>query len=389
MLKSELSQLEKLIGEALDMNRTTDVTGTHKRLTEQVKSIQSSCEYLKGKWVHELFSSAKDLVINRYVQYHQAGITQLSDRLSRELPAYYSTTEKSAPIASGYGQILHELEQLLHFLKHQCYSYFDPDYHITIYNCHRQCKKIDDLWREIISYPAIDIEPALVATIAVSVQEITAEALHSGLSYRRAEHALSLLRMIQRLLHKPGGTTTDALARTLYRQNMNTLHFLDWYQDRILFRLNQLPDKGDQETFLRQKIKALSVIFVDPEKALEPDRPSINQALLAWLQEKTESRGFRNDPISKEADQLRLALNLSVRQFALFIRIFSQAGCFPETNVAKIARFFTGHFSTKRQHSISFKSFARAFYNLDQMAAAVVRDYLQKMINYLDKTYFP
>jgi hypothetical protein len=39
--------------------------------------------------------------------------------------------------------------------------------------------------------------------------------------------------------------------------------------------------------------------------------------------------------------------------------------------------------------NISFKSFARAFYGADQTTAAVVRDFLQRMINYINKIYFP
>ncbi|MEZ2336413.1 hypothetical protein AB6735_12315 [Mucilaginibacter sp. RCC_168] len=381
--------MEKLIGDLLKGAEETDKTGFHLKLAAQRRNIKSLCTNMKEKWVHELFSSAKDLVITRYVQYHQAGLTQLSNQISNIIPAADTFAKKKKPTPPYDEQILNELEQLLDFLQHQCYSYFDPDYKTTIYNCRQQCGKLAGYRRDIISHPAAGIEPALIGVIDISVEEMIADALQSGLSYRQAEHAQNLLGTVQQFIHAPGGTTTDQLARVLYRQNLNTLHLLYWYQDYIQSNLNQLPDKADRETFIVQQIKTLSTIAVNPEKAWQPELLSVDLALLPWLYEKTENQDLRSSLLIKTNVPVRLPLNLSVPQFAMFIRIFSQTGCFPDTNVSKITRFFSRHFSTRKQGNISLKSFSRAFYGLDQTSAAVVRDYLQKMINYVHKTYFP
>jgi hypothetical protein len=388
LLKSELNQLENLIKEVLENHSLKDESTAIQWLSDRVRSIQALCADLKKKWAHELFTSAKEQVITRYVQYHQAGITQLSDQVSRLMPVNELPSEK----VDSYPQIEHildELEQLLTFLKHQCYQYFDPDYKMTIYSCHRHCTRINEFRRELITYSGNEIEFALIEVISISVQEMTAEALQSGISYRHAEHLLNLLRMVHQVLHISKGMTTDDLARSLYRQNLNTLHFFNWYQKHILLLINKLPLKHDQENFIAEQVKTLAGIFADPEKALEPELPSIDLMLLPWLYENTRNHDNIARPISKTNIPTRLPLNLSVPQFAIFIRIFSQVGCFPDTNVAKIARFFTQHFTTKKQSNVSIKSFGKAFYSLDQSAAAIVRDFLQKMINYLNKTYFP
>jgi len=51
-------------------------------------------------------------------------------------------------------------------------------------------------------------------------------------------------------------------------------------------------------------------------------------------------------------------------------------------------RFFTRHFTSKKQGRISIKSFNHAFYSKDQVTAAIVLDYLQKMVTYVNKVYF-
>jgi hypothetical protein len=389
LLKSELYQLEKLITEFLNHTGSGDETDNRQWLSNQVRSIQSLCADLKEKWVHQLFGSAKEQVITRYVQYHQAGITQLSNQISRIRPVNDPPPETAAGRPQPAEQILSALEHLLNFLRHQCYRYFDPDYRITIYSCQRQCGQMDEFRKELIAYSGNEIEFTLVQVISISIQEMTDDALRSGLSYRQTEHALNLLRMVHQLTHLAKGITTDGLAQALYRQNLNTQHFLNWYREHVLADLGSISGKQDQGDFVNSLIKTLAGIFVDPEKAFEPELPAIDLSFLPWLYERSENRDDIIRASGKRNIPFQLPLNLSVPQFALFIRIFSKVGCFPDTNVANITRFFTQHFATKKQSKVSLKSFGKAFYSLDQAAAAIVRDYLQKMINYLNKTYFP
>ena len=367
----------------LEHNRTASNTDNIKRLPEQVKSVQTLCAEIKSKWVHELFSSAKELVINRYVQYHQAGITQLSDQISGEMPAYHLLPEKPDSLFRHYEELFNELEQLLNFLKNQCYRYFDPDYKVTIYRCEKECAKINEFIKELTEYAGAEIDPSLTEVIGISVRELMAEASHSGISYRRTEQVFNLLRMVHQLTQAVKGTTTHDLARALYGQNLNTLHFFNWYQAYLLKQISQILRDEGRESFVTDQVKALSGIFVDPEKAFEPELPALNVVLLPWL------HALSGRTPDKHHVTLQMPLNLSVPQFAMFVRISSQIGCFPETNVSQITRFFTRYFTTKKQTHISRESFRKAFYSLDQASAAILRDYLQKMINYLNKTYFP
>ena len=388
MLKSELYQLEKFIGDVLNQEYHTDKLGHGKSMAEQVKSAKTLCSDLKQKWIHELFSSAKEQVITRYVHYHQAGITQLSNQISRQIPVLNFLSNEQADLLQFYEQLLSELEQLLQFLSNNCYQYFDLDHKVSTYYCQRQHEKIVEFKEELKAYSGIAVERALIEAIAISIEESAAEALTSGISYRQIDHILNVLRMVHQLLNIVNEPSTNTLVLALYRQNLNSLHFYNWYQEHIIQRVHGSSGK-EQEEMVIKEIKALSAIFVDSEKAFEPELPSIEQMFLPWLNERIIDGGKTNKTLVKQNGNGQLPLNLSVPQFALFIRIFYQAGCFPVTNISKLTRFFTQHFTTKKQPHISFKSFGRAFYSLDQSAAAIVRDYLQKMLNYLNKTYFP
>ena len=386
MLKSELDRLEKAIGDIINNDGIAKPVPPD-RLTAQVNSVTSLCAGLRDKWSHELFSSAKDQVVTRYVRYHQAGITQLSNAISRQFSKINPVQGLSVDFRNTYERLLYELEQLLLFLKHQCYRYFDWDYKISIYSCQRYCGKISVFRRELETAKGHPIDPALITVVGVSINEQLREVLASGISYRQTGHILTLLRTVHQFIYVAGGSSTDPLVTALYRQNFNSLHFLSWYQKRTLQEISQIPNVQDQQRLIITQIDLFSRIFVDPLKAFEPELPSIATMLLSWLEEKVSTTDQYT--VIRQPVNVRLPLTLSVPQFAMFVRIFFQAGCFPDTNVSKLTRFFSQHFTTKKQVNVSFKSFARAFYRLDQSAAAVVRDYLQKMINYLNKTYFP
>ena len=385
MLRSELYELEKSVSAILIEDTVTNLTSYGQKLAEQVAYIQNTCADLKKKWTHELLSSAKEQVIKRYIQFHQAGIIQLSDEVYRVLPALNISDEVKRIKKESYQRVNTALENVLNFLRNQFYQYFDIDHQATTYQCQLLASRIAAFEPELHAFRHPQVDPTLITCVLTSVNEILADGVVSGLSYRQADQCLNLVRMTHQLLFFGSNPTTESLVRALFQQNLNSLHFFDWYRDYTSAQIAHLPGKKDNRDFIIEKLKIFRGIFVKPEKALQPELPGTDVYIISWLQEQVGT----DTNIKTVKPAIQFPLNLSVPQFALFIRIFYKTGCFPVENVATITRFFTEHFTTKKQPHISRKSFGRAFYSLDQSAAAVVRDFLQKMLNYLNKTYFP
>ncbi|MDN5286542.1 MAG: hypothetical protein JWR38_2816 [Mucilaginibacter sp.] len=386
LFRSALYDIEKFVREALDLQDQASKAGT----ARQAETFKSLCTKLKDRWIREIFSSAKEQIITRYIQFHQAGITRMSNDISRRLELInFPINSKNSGLAF-YQEILTELELLLSFLRHQCYSYFDMNYQVSIFHGKQHYDYILKNLTELEAGPESAIEQALINAISLSAQESAKEALYSGISYRQLSQNTGLLGLIRQVLYPKAGTSTMQLASVLYKHNLNTLHFSSWFRDYYLNQLIELANHHDKEKWLSVEIKRLSAIFVDPEKSFEQELPSIDQQILPWLQ--IQLAGIQGKPAKakiKPNGNGPMPLVLSVPQFAMFIRIFQQTGCFPVPNASRIMRFFTRHFTTKKQPDISIKSFNHAFYSMDQSTAAVVRDYLQKMINYVNKTYFP
>jgi hypothetical protein len=387
-LRSELPQLDTVIQDVLDAEQRNLPAKSRQALAVRLRPIQSICAALLQKWEHELFSSPKEVTMTRYVRFHQCGISRLSNRISELSDSLPKPSPAKQSLSQPCEAILKELEKLLYFLEGQCYPYFDHDYPITIFRCAEQCAAWTALINPFKEYANGLVEDSLIELIARSFQEICEEGMHSPLSYRECTILQHMISLADRLLKNRHNLTTAMVAKALIRQNFNTLLFFNWYKEQLNRQIENARTEKEEQQLLRDEILFISETFVDPAKAIEPKLPNIDTAILSWLQEKATNNKALTDTLQSEQPQ-KLAINLSVPQLAIFARIFVQAGCFSESNMARINRFFVQHFSTKKQSDVSVKSFTKAFYNADQIAAAVVRHHLQKMLNYVNKTYFP
>lgn len=389
MVKSELNRLEKLIGEIVDGERNSGNDTHRKELREKIKSAVENCALVKEKLLQQLFGPLKEHAIARYIQYHQAGITSLSNQVSLSIPFPYIQDSKSEN-HQDLALLLNSLEDLLQFLRRGFYKYFDHDHEVSIVYCQTRTELIRQVLAGVVTeLGSRDVDPLLISAIETSVDIQITDARLSGISYRKLDYCKYILNIIKGHIniHSPGSTIE--IARKLYSQNFNSYHFNQWYQDYLSSIINAAAD-DKREAIILQEIKLLKLTFVERKKIFDPGLPAIADQLLPWLQQLVPGSPTLNlKDILIMNGHNRMPLQFSVTQFALFIRLCYLEGCFHVNNISDILRFFTQHFETKKQLNISFKSFARSFYCADQPTAAVVRDFLQRMINTINKIYFP
>ncbi|HVW95876.1 MAG TPA: hypothetical protein VHA56_07905 [Mucilaginibacter sp.] len=381
--------MEKLIGEVVNDDAVSADEFPPEAISGRLRAISGACSALKDKWVHELFSAVKEHVLSRYVQYHQAGITSLSDTMSLKIPnAYFEGIGDK--VHHFYYAIVADLEDLLQFLKLGFYKYFDIDHRVSSELCRVQAEQILLLLEETKAvFSRTNIDRVLAEAIALSVKNKITDAKQSGISYRELDYCRAMLTTIREKLKESPSLETDGFAQELYRQNFNSHQFNQWYQHHLSVIINAASENR-REKIILQEIRLLKLIFVEKDKIFEPDLPPVNEQVLSWLEQflPVQNTSNTNDNLKYNGHH-RMPLQFSVTQFALFVRLCYLEGCFHINNISDIFRFFTQHFESKKQLNISFKSFARAFYGVDQATAAVVRDFLQRMINTINKIYFP
>lgn len=382
MLKSELQQLESLIGEIINYNETADSEIVLKALGDTLPRIKEACGQLRFKWVHELFSNVKETVIYRYIQFHQAGIISLSDHIT------FSFLNTTGDTLNNVLQVLNQLEGLLHFLQNSFYQYFDPEHAVSAYLCHKEMQKMAQLLSDTVSaMQTTGIEESLTGVLNRSVTEQIENARTSGISHRQIGYVKEILGQIHEQL-KSGRLTTEELTEILYRLNFNSFYFERWYQNRVNQQVALAGPKMQAAT-IQSELAKFQDLYIGLSRSFDQERPSLDVSFTGWLLLRLGNEQIAPDKSRQAAAPTRMPLHFSVTQLALFVRLCYLEGCFNLSNISSILRFFTSHFETKKQLHISAKSFGRAFYGADQATAAVVRDVLLRMVGTLDKNYFP
>lgn len=380
MVRSELHQLEELISEFLNggQSRTKPVAAA--KHAAFLRALAAQCALLKRKWVQNLFSAVKETVLLRYIHYHQAGVTGLANRVTR-------AASNHGIIADLYAAVSSELAALVDFLKENFYAYFDKDHPVMLGRWASHTNEIMGLLAEVKNaLPPVEADRSPIIALEAGIKAKLQEGHHTPLSYRQLENYTAMLESI--LLQHRGNAplTTVVTFQELYRHNFNSYYFGRWYQHQQNTILSNLSAE-QQAVHIRKEISLLEGIYVEPGNQFDPELPPVNSQLLAWLESLLPKADHHN--IVSVNGHERMPLQFSVAQFAFFIRLCYLEGCFQVQNISAILRFCTHHFETKKQLHISVKSFARAFYGADQATAAVVRDFLQRMINVINKTYFP
>ena len=314
---------------------------------------------------------------------HQAGIIQLSDEVTIGISGLNFRKEELKAQRDAYHQICAELEQVLEFLRLQFYQYFDVDHKATIFHSRLLASMIGEFEPDLRNYAHPAVDHSLIETVIISAGDKCAEGFISGTSYRQADQVLNLVRTFHNMLLFGTNPTTDGLIRVLYQQNFNSLHFYNWYRDFSLMRMNTISGQQELQAYFETNIRELAGIYVSPEKAFQPELPSTDMFLIPWLRQQAGSEEkktqFKPKALQVTAKFIRPAIRVIYPQYCYKDRLLSRLD-----NVASDYQVFYRTFHHQKTSRIYLhKSFGRAFYNLDQSAAAVVRDYLQKMLNYL------
>jgi len=267
LLKSELLDIEDLIFSTLE--KVPDRSALF--APPDLSVLRKLCDRARNNWTTRIFSAAKDHVISRYVVFHQAGITRLSDLVDATIQ------ESVGPKNSLFQEMLVELEKLLVFLRHCCYRYFDIDYQVSAYAVRQEKTAISGYLRQISESPVQDAARELLTIVCTDVQDFMEEGVITGVSYRRLSRVSGLLVLMLNELSSQDKASAWQLIRILFKRNLNSHRFVNWLRRYYELIIEASESSGPQEA------EALFDIYVNPDERFIKELPGIDQQLLPWL----------------------------------------------------------------------------------------------------------
>ncbi|WPU94796.1 hypothetical protein SNE25_04580 [Mucilaginibacter sabulilitoris] len=385
MLISALYHLETIVSEVVNYNEITGAAVRPEAFGRWSERTALACKQLSAQLLQQLFSNVKDHTLVRYIHYHQATLISLSDQLSGK----FSIHSNLEIVTYAHGRkVIASIEGILDLLFTKFYKYCDHGHVVSKDHFDIECAHLNALLVAVLDQlTVLEINDALILAVQESISAKLTDGRYFGVSYREFDYLNKLLRTIADDL-VPGTPGTGKFADILYTHNFNSPMFVRWYQNEILVsKINST--KKNRKQLLQKELERLELCPVKIQEFFDASRVSIQELMVDWMRDQLNGRGASAQTDSKSSPTQHMPLNFSVSQFALLVRLSYLEGAYHLHNISAILRFFSSHFETKKQLHISVKSFTRAFYGTDQKTAAAVRDFLQRMLNILDNTYFP
>jgi hypothetical protein len=185
------------------------------------------------------------------------------------------------------------------------------------------------------------------------------------------------------------GDLTQVLTEKLIELNFNHLDLFNFRQQQIRAKFERLNPRP-AISIIRQEL--LKIPFQEKRNTLRLDYRWLptGEMLCNWLTGELNSFETQLNADSKNSQNLqKLPFQLSVAHLACLIRLFAKEHIFGEIPLTEIFNFFGRNCSSKRQSVISAGGISKEFYSMSQVVAAEMRDILQRMINRINRDYFP
>ncbi len=366
MLKNELKDIEGILieQEYSDSSRIAQI------------DLQTHFGQIHKAWEEAIFSNTPESSLVRYFHYHLDVITNVSSNLS------------SFPKTEKYTVSQNELLALIDHLRKYYSSYFNEDGVSPLAYHQRLVSQLTgDICGIQKTLKSLDLDASLMDCLLKWFNVMSENIGKVKFTFRS-------LHYFKCIIHQLGSLDYDSdnaeisLVSLLIRSNFNNLSFFVYYRDTIGNVLGDLRDTHERlNYFLEQKVAVIS----SPELknlAYDPSWPSIKTMIVNWL---TEEILITEKSLSKGSEVVvpKIPLEMSVAHLSCLIRLLYEESVFATQNLQFIFKFFASHYQSKRQAVISPGSLSKEFYSIDQHTAARVRDLLLRMVQRINRNFFP
>ncbi|HEX7846602.1 MAG TPA: hypothetical protein VF476_12445 [Chitinophagaceae bacterium] len=182
---------------------------------------------------------------------------------------------------------------------------------------------------------------------------------------------------------------TGPLIEKLIELNFNHLDLFGFHQEKLKSHFADL--EGNEAISMIRRL-LLNIPYQEQKQTLRLDLrwPSLSMMLTNWLTSELnawEVSTVHAFPVTESKHKLPFLL--PVAHLACLIRLFAKEHIFGEMTLTDIFDFFATNCSSKRQRIISAGGISKEYYNKSQVVAAEMRDILTRMINRINRDYFP
>lgn len=392
MLQHELNNLQEIA-------RRLELPGSGGQRDQLRPNIDSECARFCQALTKAIFSSAKDNVIERYIQFHQAGITALADQAHLSLTQIRLSgtaypADQESHLTNQLKQFISKLLDVLGYMARYFPKYYDKAVAVPLSRRELAFKGMEDQIRLIVILAEARLNSPLLRDCLSSFLGLVLEnGFPTGTSVVHLNYLKEFTDGLMEVFRTKEGPERDFdVSVKLIQLNYNHLAFFAACQKMIEIELEHAANIPTGLEILAKYQALFKNIHYKPGLIYHPDWPDIKTMLTGWIGDEITILSIiskENSATCKSADEDKLDFSLSVAHLACLTRMLYEEHSFSNLSVTEVLKFMSRHYRSKRQLHISPGSLSKEYYGVSQVTAAVVRDLLQRMVTRIEKTYFP
>lgn len=377
-MDNEFNKIELLIRNAIDS--IIKSPGTAQEQIAKDKSVISD-EVIRAtkSFVIKTLMQDDSGGIRKMVQFHQYSVMQLSDEL---------TSIEEHDLSAFYGS---QTEILLLFLQSRFSELFDLDALLPEIHRKKSVATTKRLYGEMMTKLSVNRPDKILIEIFTRPIEEFLTQTHA--SFRQAEYAKELASGLKGAIPaEPERMESEKIRSLLIHFNLNSEVCFDHYVGYFTAQMTEADSVSDRLEKLAFSYKTINQIQVKPGLIYDPKARPLTDQLSDWLlqeinylERKVElalKGSLSEEPTIRK--EFKLEFDMSVSQFAYFIRTFIETGVIQNKNISELIRFLARFVKTKRSENISNESFRMKYYNVEGSTKDAVKDTFHTAIGFIN-----
>jgi hypothetical protein len=389
----EFKHIETLIRNAI--GSSTDQSTSNEQLDQVRNAIAEESARIKNAFALKVLSFQQNQV-ERFIQYHQLALINLLNNLHEALAIINKgrSINKESHVSEFINFSCNELEEILKFIQNSFQGYFGLDVGVPEVVKERVLKALKE--SSILlegNLSKFEIDPALLSICVSAVTDFLKEP-DLKITYRKVNWIKGLIAELLQLggASQEGALLNPELQSVLLHLNYNSIAYLKYCTDIINRELSVAETLTGKLEKLAFHYKVVCQSHVKPDFVFDLSSPPLKEQLSEWVLEEIQflerkqqlSRAY-SDPVEEQVKKdFKLVFDMSVSQFAYFIKTLTETGVIQNKNVSELIRFLSKFVKTKRSENISYESFRIKYYNAEDNTKGAVRNLLHTAIGYIN-----
>lgn len=378
-IRYELLEIERLIGSGAGEQSDDKFAA----LTLTV--LNSEVDRIRSTFIQEIFSFTDELLLERYIQYHQRAIINLMDDLARQQPKSKTSKHLNAQFYKALGD-------LLRFIERYFSKYFDlnskaPTAYLMVAGKVAQ-RNIVRLKRKLHS---VGVDTELTDLIIGPINQIIPKSHITAVTYKNVMYAHivqdELFRLLSAIQEK--SEVNAQLRQFMIYINYNHEYVLDNLFRYVDLLVRDQSNRLDKIEALSHFLKVVNQTHPKPGVVYDETVPSVKHLLSDYVNEEIIFQSRLNAVAATEPsiqkDFFKMKLDVSVAQVSLIVKAFVETKVIQNSNLSELLRSAASAIVTKKSENMSYDSLRAKYYNVEHSTRMSVRHIFSTIVQYIDK----